>query len=100
MILEFRAPIRRADNPQVRKHPIRIPQPHREVRCVRADTVSLAYLCTQSIRDGGAPVTKLTRAFSPIEGDWFLRSLGIAIANNVMRDRFSSTFQRTRQTTS
>jgi len=47
-----------------------------------------------------APVTKLTRAFSPIEGDWFLRSLGIAIANNVMRDRFSSTFERTRQTTS
>ena len=36
----------------------------------------------------------------PIEVDWFLRILGIAIANNVMRDRFSSTCQRSRQTTS
>ncbi|MGA7633967.1 MAG: pentapeptide MXKDX repeat protein [Terriglobales bacterium] len=34
------------------------------------------------------------------KGDWFLRSLGIATANNVMRDRFSSTCQRSRQTTS
>jgi hypothetical protein len=42
----------------------------------------------------------MTRAFSPNEGDWFLRSLGMAIANNVMRDRFSSTCQRSRQTTS
>jgi hypothetical protein len=55
------------------------------VRCIRADAVSLAYL-------GGTPVDDAPFGPSPLSrGDWFLRSLGIVIANNVMLNRFSST---------
>jgi hypothetical protein len=39
--------------------------------------------------DAGTPVKKLHPDLLPYRGDWFLRRLGIAIANHVMHDRFS-----------
>jgi hypothetical protein len=35
--------------------------------------VSLAYSCTQSIRDGGTLVTTLDLGLLPYRGDWFLQ---------------------------
>jgi hypothetical protein len=90
MILEFRPSIRRAENSQVRKHLLESPgnivsAMHSRRRCELG-----LFMHAKHPRE-----VKLHPDLLPLIGaDWFLRSLGIAIANNVMHDKFSSTCQR------
>ena len=90
MILEFRPSIRRAENSQVRKHLLESPgnivsAMHSRRRCELG-----LFMHAKHPRE-----MKLHPDLLPLIGaDWFLRSLGIAIANNVMHDKFSSTCQR------
>jgi len=50
------------------------------------DAVSLAYSCTQSIRDGGTLVTTLDLGLLPYRGGLVSANRGMAIVNNLMRD--------------
>jgi hypothetical protein len=66
VILEFRAPIRHADNPRKENILLKI---HDIVKCAEFVRTPLPYLCKRSIRAAGSQVTKLDSGLPPNQGD-------------------------------